>query len=353
MILKFSLKLSHLLSLIAFCVLAQSTLISSASEPIIGHYLESKSTRIWLGPTHKNGILQKTGPHNHRGDFVILGWSVEKGEWEGQNLKGLKVAAAIRVDGSLEFLNKSKLKSVLFIDKKANEKQSRALISLAHNLGKKYIHNVIDVRRTNIQFERRSLQETLAESEGATHAQPAHDHGHDHDHAHEHEHEHEEADHDEDGDHDEAGHDEADHDEDGDPAKHVETPSLASTSLASKKPSLSSLLDKKTRKKLEAALGAFAEEIRSGVFKSGEEEPPYEEIVLFQIEKAYQMVAVEYHEHSKCACSKNPQSKVKPLAPVAESTHTLPIKNHFKTKSFELNAIKPAHTHTMVGKFKL
>lgn len=284
--------------------LVASSGLARADEPIVGHYLEARNTRVWLGPSHEKGVAREAGPHHHRGDFVVLGWKVERGEWEKQDLAGLGVAVALRVDGSLDDLKRSQLRSVLYVDEKATEAQHQALISMAHTLGKKYLGKVIDVRRAPIRLEKVSLHDGLSHSHS-----------------------------------------------------HAEESLPASNSLAAspEAPARPELLDEATIKRLENVLGQQVTGLLSGdtIPTSEEDHIPYEEVVLFEIRDAYQMVAVEYHEHARCACAANTGSEVKALVPLAGSTHALPLKNHFKTKSFQLNSLSPAHTHTLSGKFQL
>ena len=45
---------------------------------------------MWTGPCFANSEINTTG------EFAVAGWAIEKGTWAGQDLSGLKIAAAIR-----------------------------------------------------------------------------------------------------------------------------------------------------------------------------------------------------------------------------------------------------------------
>ncbi len=133
------------LVLAAFSVSAKTVSLGGETE-LLGQYVEMTTRGVFFGPDREvsgRGI----------GDFAILGWSVAQGTWLGEDLSGLRVVAAVRIDGSLDELEKSRIKAVLYVDKRANEKQALALRSMAQQLAKKYLKNVVDVQAVPIALE--------------------------------------------------------------------------------------------------------------------------------------------------------------------------------------------------------
>lgn len=121
-------------------------LARGAENELLGEYVEMTTRGVFFGPDREVS--------NHGiGDFAVLGWSVARGSWMGEDLSGLKVVAAVRIDGSLDELEKSRLRAVLYVDEHADAKQARALRSMAQKLARKYLENIVDVQSAPIALE--------------------------------------------------------------------------------------------------------------------------------------------------------------------------------------------------------
>jgi hypothetical protein len=74
-------------------ILALSPL--ALAEQIRGDYLETRSADVYTGSCSANGEV------NLVGNQAILAWHIESGTWNGVQLDGLTVAAAVRSRATL------------------------------------------------------------------------------------------------------------------------------------------------------------------------------------------------------------------------------------------------------------
>jgi hypothetical protein len=93
---------------------------------IEGDYLESRSCDIYTGPCFANAELGLTGRQ------AVMAWSIDRGEFEGVDLTGLKAVAAVRSVDTLGFgvgitVRNELNKSVLLLDQGATPAQQAAL----------------------------------------------------------------------------------------------------------------------------------------------------------------------------------------------------------------------------------
>jgi hypothetical protein len=72
---------------------------------------------------------------NLAGDEAILAWHVNRGSWQGENLAGLSVVAAVKADATLgDPFSKPAEKSVLIVDARATQAQRQALVEFARHM---------------------------------------------------------------------------------------------------------------------------------------------------------------------------------------------------------------------------
>ena len=118
---------------------------------VIGEYVEARTCDVWTGPCFANGEM------NLRGDQAVLGWTVRKGAWTGVELKDLTIVAAIDAEGTLSTSSEGKVRTVVYIDERATEAQTEALIGLAATLAPKYVKDIVKVEKRKIASGRRRL----------------------------------------------------------------------------------------------------------------------------------------------------------------------------------------------------
>jgi len=135
-------------SLAAFCgalVLAGTGVAGAAG--IRGDYLEARTADVYTGPCFSNAEVLITGSQ------AVMAWKVTEGSFEGVDLSGLSVAAAVQ--GSTTFSeDKPELaRAVLIVDEKADGRQRKALVGLAKALGGARLSNVVDTRFSRISLK--------------------------------------------------------------------------------------------------------------------------------------------------------------------------------------------------------
>ena len=157
-------------SLSALCgvlVLVGSGVVSAAG--IRGDYVEARTADVFTGPCFSNAEVLIYGDH------AVMAWKVTEGKYQGVDLSGLSVAAAVK--GSTTFSeDKPELaKSFLIVDEKANPSQRAALIAMAKALGGKRLEKVVDIKtsRISLKIEAHPMNgESIADEVHNLHAMP-------------------------------------------------------------------------------------------------------------------------------------------------------------------------------------
>ena len=133
-----------------------------------GDYVESRTADVFTGPCFSNAEVFIYGNH------AVMAWKVTEGSFQGVDLAGLSVAAAVK--GSTTFSeDKPELaKAVLIVDERASLSQRAALIAMAKALGGKRLENTTDVRisRISLKIEARPMNASLADSAHEPHGMP-------------------------------------------------------------------------------------------------------------------------------------------------------------------------------------
>jgi Protein of unknown function (DUF1326) len=118
--------------------------VPSRAAQIRGDYVESRTADIYTGPCFSNAEVFITG------NEAVMAWKVTEGTWNGVDLSGLSVAAAVK--GSTTFSeDQPKLaRSILIVDEKASPAQRDALVAMAKTLGGERLQNVVDIKTSMI-----------------------------------------------------------------------------------------------------------------------------------------------------------------------------------------------------------
>lgn len=107
-----------------------------------GDYIEARTADVFTGPCFSNAEVFITG---HQ---AVLAWKINQGQWDGQDLAGLTVAAAVRGTTTFSEDNPAGATAVLVVDQRATPAQRDALVSLAKHLGGERLQHVVAVRST-------------------------------------------------------------------------------------------------------------------------------------------------------------------------------------------------------------
>ncbi len=133
---------------------------------IRGEYVEARTADVFTGPCFSNAEVFIYG------DQAVMAWRVTEGSWQGVDLAGLSVAAAVQASNTFSTDRPEESRSVLIVDQKASPEQRSALIAMAKELGGARLRNVVAVRDSVINLTIESHATTDAPAEHSAHAIP-------------------------------------------------------------------------------------------------------------------------------------------------------------------------------------
>jgi hypothetical protein len=112
--------MKHIVTTLATLALALPTM---AESTIQGQYLEVRTCDVYTGPCFANGEMGLTGRE------AIVVWSVDEGAWDGVDLAGLNVIAALETRNTLGDVAGKQLESeaTIIVDERATDEQRAAL----------------------------------------------------------------------------------------------------------------------------------------------------------------------------------------------------------------------------------
>src|SRR5438034_11207874 len=90
---------------------------------ISGQYVEARTCDVWTGPCFANAEMNLGGKH------AVMGWKVDKGEFDNVSLDGLGIVAVVAASDTLGLQQTGKSKAVLIVDSRANAAQTAARIN--------------------------------------------------------------------------------------------------------------------------------------------------------------------------------------------------------------------------------
>lgn len=132
---------------LAVAALALAVIVTPASAAgLSGQYIEARTCDVWTGPCFANAEMNLSGQH------AVLGWKVDKGDFNQVNLDGLGVVAVVRASDTLGLEQTGPAKAILIVDQRATAAQREALISLAKKQGGDLVRNVIAVEAAPVEL---------------------------------------------------------------------------------------------------------------------------------------------------------------------------------------------------------
>jgi hypothetical protein len=111
-----------------FSAVACVALVPTARADVTGTYLEARTCQVYTGPCFANGEVGLAGKD------AVMAWSIEEGSHNGVDLSGLNVMMFLRTTDTLGFQGiegAGQLKSVVFVDERADQSQQAALAEFA------------------------------------------------------------------------------------------------------------------------------------------------------------------------------------------------------------------------------
>ena len=122
---------------------------SARATDISGEYLETRTCQVYTGPCFANA---ETGL---AGKDAVMAWSIREGKHNGVDLAGLKVVVALNSSttlghGGIE--DAENLRTVVYIDQRANPDQQKALVDFARKHSGKAGQYVVRVEQSPIEM---------------------------------------------------------------------------------------------------------------------------------------------------------------------------------------------------------
>src|SRR5689334_5148754 len=124
--------------------------LSAKPASVTGTYVEARTAEVFAGACVMNGEAATTGRE------ALLAWKIDRGQFNGVQLDGLAVVAAVSGDNNLSIREiggeAASTRSAVFPDVRATAAQRQALVAMAKTLSKGVITDVIEVTPTAIEF---------------------------------------------------------------------------------------------------------------------------------------------------------------------------------------------------------
>src|ERR1700716_1959949 len=127
-------------SMTALCgalVLAGTSVAGAAG--IRGDYIEARTADVFTGPCFSNAEVFIYG------NQAVMAWKVTEGSFNGVDLSGLSVAAAVRGTTTFSEDQPERASSVLIVDQDADALQHDALVAMARSLAGRRLDHVVAV----------------------------------------------------------------------------------------------------------------------------------------------------------------------------------------------------------------
>lgn len=129
-------------SLFIFAIASVGFAATLPKSQLYGDYVEARTADVYTGPCFANAEEGLTG------DLAVFGWHIQKGAFEGVNLDGLSVVAAVHANNTLggRFLdNVYPVKSVLVVDEHASLEQRLALKKFAQRMSGDLLQDIVRI----------------------------------------------------------------------------------------------------------------------------------------------------------------------------------------------------------------
>ena len=122
---------------------------AASKDEIRGVYMETRTCQVYTGPCFANAEVGIAGRD------AIMAWNIESGQFNGQDLSGLKAVVVVRSEKTLGFNGLRKVgqvRSVVYVDSKADPAQREALLTFAKKHAGPAGHSVVRVETAPISM---------------------------------------------------------------------------------------------------------------------------------------------------------------------------------------------------------
>jgi len=154
-------------SLTALCgvlVLFGSSVAGAAG--IRGDYVEARTADVYTGPCFSNAEVLIYGSQG------VMAWKVTEGSFQGVDLAGLSVAAAVQGTTTFSEDDPARARAILIVDERADSQQRDALVAMAKSLGGRRLENVVAVKTSRISLKVESMPISAPAAGHESHAMP-------------------------------------------------------------------------------------------------------------------------------------------------------------------------------------
>ena len=145
--------------------LAASPLLAGGKGTVTGEYVEARTAEVFTGGCIMGSEAETMGKN------AVMAWRVDHGSFNGVQLDGLSVVAAVAGDHNLGIDeiggSRATTKSAVIVDERANPAQRMALVAMVNELSKGVVGTVVQVTPAPIQFASQGKQIHVAASQVA------------------------------------------------------------------------------------------------------------------------------------------------------------------------------------------
>ena len=122
-----------------------------AGGAVVGDYVEARTAEVFAGGCIMSSQAETMGRE------AVLAWHVRSGDYDGEQLAGLSVVAAVAGDRNLGIREiggeaPSAVRGIVFVDQNATPAQQRALVRLAQTLSRGLITDLVDVKAVPVAY---------------------------------------------------------------------------------------------------------------------------------------------------------------------------------------------------------
>src|ERR1700736_6747049 len=101
---------------------------AAGAAGIRGDYIEARTADVFTGPCFSNAEVFVYGSQ------AVMAWKVNEGSFDGVDLSGLSVAAAVKGTTTFSEDKPELATAVVIVDEKADPRQREALVAMARRL---------------------------------------------------------------------------------------------------------------------------------------------------------------------------------------------------------------------------
>jgi len=145
--------------------LAASPLLAGGKGMVTGEYVEARTAEVFTGGCIMGSEAETMGKN------AVMAWRVDHGSFNGVQLDGLSVVAAVAGDHNLGIDeiggSRATTKSAVIVDERANPAQRMALVAMVNELSKGIVGTVVQVTPAAIQFASQGKQIHVAAAQVA------------------------------------------------------------------------------------------------------------------------------------------------------------------------------------------